>query len=389
MTRISLRADRIFDGERMLDDKVVLVEDGLITGTDREAPRDWPIRELPGGTILPGLLDTHVHLAGDSGPGALDRLRDATEDTIFATIEQSLRIHLDAGVTTVRDLGDSNDAVLDWRNRGVSGLPTVIAAGAPLTSVGGHCWWLGGQVAGPEQIRAAVRRRAEKGADVIKIMGSGGPVTPGSDALSPQFTPTELAAAVSEAHAVSLPITAHAHALAAVRQAVTAGVDGIEHCTCLTAGGVTIDDDLLAALAASGIAVCGTLGSDRSVVVPPEILAVSARAAITEAALQHAVHRLYDGGVRLVAGSDGGIGPVKPHGLLPATLAEYVQSGLPAKTALTTATAVAADTLGLGARKGRIRPGADADLLLVDGDPTKDITALASPVAVYLGGREA
>ncbi|HET6987185.1 MAG TPA: amidohydrolase family protein, partial [Kribbella sp.] len=153
--------------------------------------------------------------------------------------------------------------------------------------------------------------------------------------------------------------------------------------------GVTIDDDLLAALAGAGIAVCGTLGSDPSVVVPPEILAVAARAGITEAALRQVVQRLYDGGVRMVAGSDGGIGPAKPHGLLPATLAEYVQAGLQAIAALTTATSVAADVLGLGARKGRLRTGADADLLLVDGDPTEDITALAGPVAVYLGGRQA
>jgi imidazolonepropionase-like amidohydrolase len=384
VTRIALRADRIFDGERVLDDRVVLVEDGKIIGTAHETPADWPIRA--GGTVLPGLIDAHVHLTGDSGPGALDRLREATEATVTSTIEQSLRIHLAAGVTTVRDLGDVNDAVLDWRTCGVGGLPTVVASGAPLTSVGGHCWWLGGEVAGEEQVRAAVRRRAEKGADVIKIMASGGPMTPGSDTMSPQFNAPELAAATDEAHALGLPITAHAHALAAVRQALAAGVDGIEHCTCLTPAGVTIDDELLAGLAAAGIAVCGTLGSDASVVVPPEILEAVARAGISETALQQAVRRLYDGGARLVAGSDGGIGPAKPHGLLPATLAEYVQAGIPPIAALAAATSTAAEVLGV--RKGRIQPGADADLLLVDGDPTQDITTLANPAAVYLAGRE-
>ncbi|MEU4290518.1 amidohydrolase family protein [Kribbella sp. NPDC026596] len=383
MVRVALRAGRIFDGERLLDHGVVLVEGGLITGTAREVPADWPVSDVPGGTVLPGLIDAHVHLTADAGPGALDRLREATEDVVFGTIEQSLRLHLAAGVTTVRDLGDMNDAVLNWRHREVPGLPTVVAAGAPLTSVGGHCWWLGGEAEGPEQLRAAVRRRAEKGADVIKIMASGGPMTPGSDTMNPQFTAPELAAAVEEAHALGLPITAHAHALAAVRQALDAGVDGIEHCTCLTPDGVAIDDELLARLAAAEIAVCGTLGSDASVVVPPEILEAVARAGITETALQQAVRRVYDGGARLVAGSDGGIGPAKPHGLLPATLAEYVQSGIPPIAALTSATSTAADVLGLGDRKGRIRPGADADLLLVNGDPADDITTLAHPVAVY------
>jgi imidazolonepropionase-like amidohydrolase len=386
VTRIALRADRIFDGEQVLADRVVLVEDSKIIGTTRETPTDWPIRDVPGATLLPGLIDAHVHLTADAGPRALERLREATEETVFATIEQSLRIQLAAGITTVRDLGDVNDAVLDWRNRGVNGLPTVIASGAPLTSTQGHCWWLGGEATGPEQLRAAVRRRAEKGADVIKIMASGGAMTPGSDTMSPQFTADELAAAVAEAHTLGLPITAHAHALTAVRQALAAGVDGIEHCTCLTPDGVVIDDDLLAALAGSGIAVCGTLGSDASVVVPAEILEMVAKAGLSEAALQQAVHRLYDGGVRLLAGSDGGIGPAKPHGLLPATLAEYVRSGVPAVAALSAATSTAADVLDV--RKGRIRPGADADLLLVDGDPTEDITTLASPVAVYLAGHE-
>jgi imidazolonepropionase-like amidohydrolase len=204
--------------------------------------------------------------------------------------------------------------------------------------------------------------------------------------MSPQFSTDELRAAVTEAHALGLPITAHAHALAAVRQALEVGVDGIEHCTCLTPSGVRIDDDLVAGLAAAGIAVCGTLGSDSSIVVPPEILEMVAKAGIGEAALQQAVRRLHNGGVRLVAGSDGGIGPAKPHGLLPATLAEYVESGLSVVAALTAATSTAADVLGLGSRKGRIEPGYDADLLLVEGDPTVDITLLARPVDVYLAG---
>jgi imidazolonepropionase-like amidohydrolase len=215
-------------------------------------------------------------------------------------------------------------------------------------------------------------------------MASGGVLTPGTDTLSPQFTIEELTAAVDEAHAHDLPITAHAHALSAVRQAIEAGVDGIEHCTCLTPEGVVVDEELAAALA--GIAVCGTLGSDRSIVVPPQILEMVARAGIGEAALQQAVRRLYDGGVRIIAGSDGGIGPAKPHGLLPATLAEYVEAGIPATAALVAGTSSAADALRVD--KGRIRPGAAADLLVVPGDPTRDISVLATPVAVYLAGQD-
>ncbi|TCC43928.1 amidohydrolase family protein [Kribbella capetownensis] len=384
MNRIALKADRTFDGERFSGPGVVLVEDGKIAGVAATVPSDWQVQEVPGGTILPGLIDAHVHLCADSGPGALDRLPQTSEGDLAATIEQSLRIHLAAGVTTVRDLGDHNDAVLSWRARGVAGLPHVVAAGAPITSVGGHCWYLGGEAAGVEQLEAAVRVRAEAGADVIKIMASGGAMTPGSDTMSPQFTGDELRAAVNQAHDLGLPITAHAHALSAVRQALEAGVDGIEHCTCLTPDGVRIDADLLDGLAAAGIAVCATLGSDPSIVVPPEVLEMAAKSGISQAGLQQTTRRLYDGGVRIVAGSDGGIAPPKPHGLLPATLAEYVLAGLSEVAALTAATSTAAEVLGL--RKGRVRPGYDADLLVVKGDPARDISALTAVAAVYLAG---
>ncbi|GAA3098033.1 imidazolonepropionase-like amidohydrolase [Kribbella aluminosa] len=398
---IGLRAERIFDGERIVDGNLVLIEDGKVVALTREDPQGGvgpagvEVRELAGCTILPGLIDAHVHLTADAGPGALDRLANlriaaqtaglaATRRALAATIEQSLRLHLAAGVTTVRDLGDPYDAVLKWRTTAPGGLPTVVASGTPITSRGGHCWGLGGEVSGPDAIRAAVRERAANGADVVKIMASGGVMTPGSDTMSPQFTLEELAAAVDEAHAHGLPITAHAHALSAVRQAIEAGVDGIEHCTCLTPDGVVIDDGLIAGL--TGIAVCGTLGSDRSIVVPPEILELVAKAGLSAAALQQAVRRLSDGGVRIVAGSDGGIGPAKPHGLLPATLAEYVEAGIPATAALITGTSSAADALHVP--KGRIRPGADADLLVVPGDPTTDISTLAAPTAVYLAGQD-
>ncbi|TYB40169.1 amidohydrolase family protein [Actinomadura chibensis] len=388
VSRLAIGVDGLFDGEQSLDGPtLVLVEDGRIVGVQpgAEAPDGWTTRRHDG-TAMPGLIDAHVHLCADGGPGALERVMDFSQGEVRATIEASLRRHLAAGVTTVRDLGDYQDAVLEWRSRNSPGLPTVVASGTPITSVGGHCAALGGEARGVAEIRAAVRRRAERGADIVKLMGSGGVLTPGTDTMNPQFTEVEVRAAVDEAHRAGLPITAHAHALDAVRQAVAAGVDGIEHCTCLTRDGVRVDDALLAALAEAGTAVCATLGSDPDVVVPPEIIAVAARAGITEAALRDAAVRLHRGGIRLVAGSDGGIGPAKPHGLLPFTLEEYVLAGLPATAALRAATSAAAEACGLPDRKGRLRAGYDADLLIVPGDPARDITALRKPVATYLAG---
>jgi imidazolonepropionase-like amidohydrolase len=377
----TFRVARIFDGERLHRDGGVVVTDGSRISEVRlgDHPADL---ELIDGTLLPGLIDCHVHLCSDAGPGALDRLAEAKADELGPTITASLRRHHEAGVTTVRDLGDMRGAVLSRRG------PNVLAAGAPLTSPGGHTWFLGGEVRGPAQIREAVRERAAEGADVVKIMASGGVFTPGTDTAGTQFTDEELAAAVEEAHAQGLPITAHAHAHAAVWQALRAGVDGIEHCTSVTATGAHIDDELADALAASGIAVCPTLGSDPAVVVPPEVLAMAERAGLTQAILQDGVTRLHRAGVKIIAGSDAGLGPAKPHGILPRTLEEYAVSGLTPTDALTAATARAAEACRADGRKGRVRPGHDADLLLVPGDPTADITTLRRPLRVYVAGSQ-
>jgi imidazolonepropionase-like amidohydrolase len=374
----TIRAARIFDGERLHREGGVVVTDGSRI-SEVHIGRSAGTEPIDG-TLLPGLIDCHVHLSSDAGPGALDRLASAEPGELGPTIAASLRKHQEAGVTTVRDLGDKRGAVLAGHG------PNVIAAGAPLTTPQGHTWFLGGEVRGPAQVRAAVRARAAQGAGVVKIMASGGVFTPGTDTAGTQFTDEELAAAVDEAHAQGLPITAHAHAHAAVWQALRAGVDGIEHCTSVTSTGAHIDDELADALAASGIAVCPTLGSDPAVVVPPQVLAMAERAGLTQQILQDGVARLARAGVRLIAGSDAGLGPAKPHGILPRTLEEYVVSGLTPAAALSAATVRAAEACRVADRKGRIRPGLDADLLLLPGDPTADITALRRPLQVYVAG---
>ena len=148
-------------------------------------------------------------------------------------------------------------------------------------------------------------------------------------------------------------MTAHAHALSAVEQALRVGVDGIEHCTCVTAAGARVPAELADRLAASGVAVCATLGTDPAVVTPPEVVEMAARAGLSEAALRDGVATLHRAGVRLVAGSDAGLGPAKPHGILPETLVEYVACGMSATDALAAATSVGAEVWAWGdARAG-------------------------------------
>lgn len=392
---LALRAARGFDGERALADGItVLVDQGRIVGVEPgwpEVGERWTVRTFADATVLPGLIDVHVHLGGDSRDGALDRLAEYPADTLGAVIEAGLARHVRAGVTTVRDLGDRGWSVLNRRDRQRagelgSGLPTIVASGPPITSMGGHCWSMGGAVAGPDQLLAAVRERADRGADVVKVMASGGAATPGTDIMSCQFSLAELRLVVDESHRLGLPVTAHAHGLPAVEQAVAAGVDGIEHCSCVTATGVDLPDGVLAALADTGIAVCPTLGKTADAVPPPAVLELMRRNGTTWENRQRLVARMHSHGVRIVSGTDGGISTGKPHGILPAAITDLVDGGVPVPAALATATTIAAGACGLADRKGRLRAGWDADLLVVAGDPLADLAALGRVAAIVVGG---
>jgi imidazolonepropionase-like amidohydrolase len=384
------RADIAFDGERALPHgALVLVDDGVIVGVEAAsfpAPDGCEVTDHP--ALLPGLIDTHVHLCGDNSPTALDRIPGLSPDELQDVIDSALRQQLAAGVTTVRDLGDHEWAVLDRRGREGPG-PTVLAAGPPITSPGGHCHSLGGEAAGTGALRRAVVERAERGADVVKIMTSGGAMTAGTDMLACQFTPEELRAVVDEAHRHGLPVTAHAHSLAAVEDSVAAGVDGIEHCSCLTPGGSRLPDQLAQRLAEGNPVVCPTLGKVPGIEPPPVVKArLEAAGTSYEQHLPH-VAALYRAGAVLTAGTDAGIGPSKRHGLVPWAVADLVQEcGMSPVEALAAATGVAARACGLGGRTGRLAAGIDADLLLVDGDPLTDITSLQRPRVVVSRGRE-
>jgi imidazolonepropionase-like amidohydrolase len=392
----AIRVGRAFDGADVLrGSALILVDAGRIVGVEpgrTEVPNGYGVSDFPNATVLPGLIDMHVHLNGDSQPGALDRLPEYDEAQLARVVEQALEQQLAAGVTTVRDLGDRRWASVEWRDRQRnrttgSPMPTILASGPPITSRRGHCWSMGGEAEGPGELRAAVRERVERGVDVVKIMASGGNLTLGTDVLACQFSLDELRLVVEEARAAGMPVTAHAHALSAVEQAVAAGVDGIEHASCLSASGISASDALLQSIAEQGIAVCPTLGRASGVVPPPQLVALQQRTGVTWEGRLELVGRMHRAGVRVVSGVDAGIGNGKPHGLMAAAIADLVAGGISTGDALASATSIAAEACGLGERKGRLRTGYDADLLLVDGDPTADIDALSRVAGVMAGGR--
>jgi imidazolonepropionase-like amidohydrolase len=404
----AIRANHAFDGEDFLaGGGTVLIEDGRILGVEPVAydpPSDCELVDYGNATVLPGLIDAHVHLVGDSGVMALERAAAYSREEIDNVVTDGLRSQLAAGVTTVRDLGDRHFNVVERRDaqRHVDdGLPWIVASGPPITSRGGHCGFFGGEVSGADEIGAAVRERIERKVDVIKVMASGGLNTVGSDVTVPQFSIEELWLLVEQAQAAGLPVTAHAHAAAAVDQAVEVGAQGIEHAGYLVrltngAGPVGLvglpdiraTEAQLAALAASGIPVCPTTGGS-FIAPPPHVEKMLAEAGITrEQVLEKRVsllRRMVSYGVRLICGADAGIGPSKAHGRYADAVIELgeVTGTVPA---LVAASSGAAAAIGLGRSKGRLRRGYDADLLVVGGNLAADLAALWDVRTVVLRG---
>jgi len=401
---LALRCAQVFDGERFsAGPATVLLDAGRVVGVESghpEVAEPWQVIDYRTATAVPGLIDTHVHLTCDSRPGALDRVPQASADELRDIVTQSLSRQLAAGVTTVRDLGDIDFHVLAYRAQPAPGLrriePTIVASGPPLTVAGGHCHFLGGVIGNTEgDVALAIRNRVELGADVVKVMASGGMLTPGTDVMRTQFSGGQLRLIVESAHAAGLPVTAHAHGLPAVEEAVDAGVDGVEHCSCLTDTGMVVPDRLIAAMADHGVAVSGVIPPKPGIDLTEAPPAIREFVALTGLSMDRIrelraqmIARLHEAGVTVVTGLDAGLNPWLAHGNLPAALDLLSEAGLTSGQILAAATARAAEVCGLGDRKGKLRADYDADVVLLDGDASSDVPAACRRIVdVYVGGQ--
>ena len=383
-SRLAVRATRLFDGyARRTGPVMVLVEDGRITDVDFTGagpPDGVALTDLGDATLLPGLIDAHTHLAFDPHGRTEQQMLHDDDATVLARMRGHAVRALRAGITTVRDLGDRGYLALRLREQPADGGPGphVVASGPPITRTGGHCWYLGGEAEAADQLVAAVTDRARYGVDLVEIMATGGMGTTGSDPGASQYTLPQLRALTRAAQEQGLAVTAHAHAAQGIADAVTAGVDGIEHCTFMTSSGVRLDPATVDAIAAAGIFVGCTVARPREG-MPAEILRT-----IEPYWENHAyMHRH---GVRVVCCTDAGIGPHKPHDILPSDLAYFATQVTTTVEALASATSLAAEACGLRDRKGRLARGYDADLLAVAGDPTQDLGPLGRALAVWRAG---
>jgi imidazolonepropionase-like amidohydrolase len=392
MGMLAIRSARLFDGvaDQLHARPLVLVDQGRITEVDTTgaAPPDGAaLVDLGEATLLPGLIDSHAHLVLDASSDPVGHLADVDEDPLLEQCRTRAQAALAAGVTTVRDLGDRRFITLRLREELAAHPeqgPQLLVSGPPITTPGGHCWFLGGQAAGVDGVRAAVRALADRGVDVVKVMVTGGNLTPGSVLWRSQYGPAELQAAVEEAHRAGLAVTGHAHGAQGIAEAVTAGFDGIEHGVFLTADGVQQDPAVVDQLAARQVVVSMTAAQNQPPGQPPPGMEPGSDLARRFEALARQLQQLVAGvlqlraaGVPLTISSDAGIGPHKPHDVLPYAPGLARGVGFSGAEALRAVTSVAADACGVGDRKGRIAPGYDADLLAVADDPLTDPSAAA------------
>jgi imidazolonepropionase-like amidohydrolase len=235
---------------------------------------------------------------------------------------------------------------------------------------GGHCYFMGGEADGDLEVRRAVRAHVKAGVDVIKIMATGGHMTRGTNPGLPQYSVAELRAAVDEAHRLGRQLTAHAHGPTGIAAAVEAGVDCIEHCSFRVGTTRQPDWEVIGRIAERGIAVSPTVGK------PGPLLE----------GFIPILERMHREGVRLVASTDAGISPLRPHDIQPHAVAFLAHAGLTNVQALAAGTSLAAEVCGVDDRKGALQVGKDADLLAVSGDPLRDPAALLDVQAVFRAG---
>ncbi len=381
-----VRAARLFDGSsaQLIQQPMLVIDDGRITGVEPgpvEAASDAEVLDLGDVTLLPGLIDAHVHLGFDASSDPVAQMLVDSDATLLLRMRQAAQRALAAGITTVRDLGDRDYlgiSLRDWYRSGAEVGPDILAAGPPITVTGGHCHFMGGEADGELEVRRGVRTHVKAGVDVIKIMATGGHMTRGTNPALPQYTVPELRAAVDEAHRLGRLLTAHAHGPTGIANAVEAGVDCIEHCSFRVGSGRQPDPRVIARLAEQRIAVSPTVGT-----APTDRPGISTLAESFLPILED-MHRA---GVRLIGGTDAGISPSKPHDVLPYGVAFLSRAGLTNAEALAAATSVVAEACGVADRKGSLSPGKDADVLAVKGDPLADINALRNVVAVFKAGQ--
>jgi imidazolonepropionase-like amidohydrolase len=399
--RVAIQAGRLIDGVSgtVRDAVTILVDGDRITGVESGwlEPAGTRVIDLRTATVLPGLIDSHTHLTGEGTGNAIERA--ATMTPLDAAVRSTAyaRRTLEAGFTTVRNVGADGGADVALRRAIEDGIipgPRIWTARTTLSITGGHgdqgglrpdLWvaptWMDGIIDGPDEARKAVRYQHKYGADLIKITATGGVLSIGDSGDAQQFTDAELTAIVESAHLLGIKVAAHAHGKQGIESAIRAGVDSIEH-------GTYSDDETFALFKAHGTYLVPTILAGKTVAEMATIPGhfhptVQVKAATIGPIIQDMFRRAYAAGVKVAFGTDSG---VSVHGENAREFGYMVEVGMPPMEAILSATREGAELLGASDRIGSIQPGRFADIIAVDGDPLADIDELRRVTFVMKGG---
>jgi len=380
---------------KTMDNVTVTIANGRIAsigqGSASGGSADGNVINLPNATLLPGLIDAHTHLTFDPNFGYQELGVSIPKEALIGA--KNARITLEAGFTTVRNVGASGYADIALRdaiNEGMVPGPHIIASGPALSITGGHCdqnllpyeWHASsdGAADGVEHVQHKVREIIKYGADVIKVCATGGVLSKGDDPRASQYSLEELKAIVADAHRLGRKVAAHAHGAQGILWATEAGVDSIEH-------GSYIDDEGIKLMKEKGTYLVPTqyladwMRENATRIGLPAMYAEKMKT-VTAVSRQN-VAKAIKAGVKIAFGTDAA---VYPHGLNAHEFAVYVQMGMTPLEAIQSATVNAADLLGWSDRIGSLETGKFADMVAVNGDPLKDVTLLENPVFVMKGG---
>lgn len=382
---VLIRAGRVFPATdpSVLRDAWVLVQGNRISRvSDSEPPAQDALRiDAPDATLLPGLMDAHVHLALSGRPDWLEEVKEPYALAAWRAANYA-KASLRMGFTSLRTLGGHagmDPALRDAQKAGVVEGSRISACNLVVCMTGGHGSWIGREADGPDEVRKAVREQIKAGADVIKLMATGGVMTPGVEPGAQQLTYEELKAGVEEAKKAGKKTATHAQGSEGIKAAVLAGIDSVEH-------GFYMTDEILGLMKERGTAFSVTLAAASGIAdAPPNTVPEWARAKAQQVVAAHvdSFQRAYRVGVKIVLGTDAGT-PFNYHGANAREMVLMVQHGMRPHDALLAGTRNNAELFGWSDRLGTIEEGKLADLVLCAGDATEDVSLLTHPQNVRL-----
>ncbi len=403
-----LQADRLIDGRGgpVMENAAVVVEGNLIKSI---VPREqlvipegagWEVMDFPGKTLLPGLIDCHTHTnMPANGRRGEDVIADGDDIRLLRSVHNA-GIALRTGVTTMCDNGAWNHTAFSLKAGIEQGLiegPRMLVCGRPVTTTGGHCWFMGSEADGIDGVRTATRQLIKEGADFIKVMSTGGS-TLTSDPYRPAYTVEELRTIAEEAHRRDRVVAAHARCNQGMLNVLDAGIDIIIHAHFNREDGARdFDPRLVERIAEQGVWVNPTIHLGRGRMwqlrekretegLTDEEAAALSRSEENYQLRMEECRQIIEMGVKLVAGSDCGWGSY-PFGQFAHEVSAPVDAGMSPMDAIISGTRNCAEALQVLDRVGTVEAGKEADLLIVEGDPSKDITDLDKVAAVFKGGR--